>query len=224
MRSLPRPAAHAQTPLNLVAVTKKQPAELVQEYLDLAKRLGFSPILGENYVQEFKKKKLKLTGDFRAHLIGPLQSGNVREAVRIFDMIESVHTEEIAAQLNKEAEKCGKVLEILLQVNISSDDAKSGFSPERAKAMLADGFTRYPSLKFCGFMSIPRYYEIASDVKVDFAALANLKAEVQDSWTSTKAKPEIFHLSMGMSRDYEIAISEGASLVRIGTALFGERS
>ena len=198
------------TQVQLVAVSKLQPASLVQEFLNL----GGSIVLGENYVQEFKKKRVELKGDFKAHLIGPLQRNKAKLAVELFDLIESVHSAEIAEALNKAAAQIGKIQEVFLQVNISGDAAKSGFSAEATRTFFRDQLASLNNLKCTGLMTITELYEKAEDARADFRALYQL---------SESLRPGLL-LSMGMSQDFEIAVEEGATHVRVGTALFGERS
>ena len=198
------------TSVELVAVSKLQPASLVQEFLNL----GGSIILGENYVQEFKKKREELKGDFKAHLIGPLQRNKAKLAVELFDLIESVHSVEVAQAIDKAAAQLGKVQEIFLQINISSDAAKSGFTANAAAEFFRGELTRLKNLNCTGLMTITELYEKPEEARGDFRSLNQLAQSL---------KPGL-GLSMGMSQDFEIAVEEGATHVRVGTALFGERS
>ena len=198
------------TSVQLVAVSKLQPASLVQEFVNL----GGSIILGENYVQEFKKKRVELKGDFQAHLIGPLQRNKAKLAVELFDVIESVHSVEVAQAIDKAAAQSGKVQEIFLQINISSDSAKSGFTADAAVEFFKGELTKLKNLNCTGLMTITELYEKPEDARGDFSRLYQLAQSL---------KPGL-SLSMGMSQDFEIAVEEGATHVRVGTALFGQRS
>lgn len=205
--------------ITLVAVSKKQQIERIQELLEITQRLSHTLILGENYVQEFKLKRLALPG-VETHLIGPLQRNKVRDALKLFDVIESVHNEELLLALQKEATQQNRSLSIYLQVNISSDDNKAGFEPEALMSLLAKW--SYSNLELKGLMTITRYFEVAEEVRPFYRAMRELRESIMTKfpqlWTQCPCR-----LSMGMSHDFQVAIEEGADLVRVGTALFGER-
>jgi pyridoxal phosphate enzyme (YggS family) len=207
--------------VTLVAVSKKQPVERVQAFLDLCVSQNIVPVLGENYIQEFKKKRAILTGAFKAHALGPLQSNKVKDAVALFDCIESVHSFEILEAINTQASRRGKVQEVLLQVNISKDGEKSGFTVDEVRSLVSKELPQAKAIKCCGLMTITKAYENPADARPDFQALGKLREElVAIGGPATAAMVE---LSMGMSADFEVAIEEGATIVRVGTALFGER-
>ncbi|MCL4135478.1 UNVERIFIED_CONTAM: hypothetical protein GTU68_035798 [Idotea baltica] len=175
-------------------------------------------IFGENYVKEYADKKAELTGNFKTHLIGPLQSNKVKKAVEIFDCIQSVHSEKVLKLINKEAEKLNKEMDVFLQVNISEDEAKSGFQKEELVEIFNKDFiNKLANINIAGLMCITAFYENKEDVRPDFIKMCEIKKELE---LSNNIKLE---LSMGMSADYQIAIEEGASMVRIGSSLFGER-
>ncbi len=207
--------------IELVAVSKKQPLELMLELERIYFLRGEFPTFGENYVQEFKKKREALSSSSRVHLIGPLQRNKAKEAVRLFDLIESVHSKDLALALNNEAEKAGKIQEVLFQVNISSDAQKSGFDAEELIAFLPSA-AQFRALKPLGLMTITRNYDLPEQARADFRALRDLGDVVKQKFSELFLPPR-FELSMGMSSDFEVAIEEGATMVRIGTALFGER-
>lgn len=175
---------------------------------------------GENYVQEgltkistFQEQSLGAIW----HLIGSLQSNKAREAVTNFEIIHSLDRLSLAKELDKEARKIGKVQRVLLQINVGHEDSKAGISPEKLPELL--GATRqFSNLKVEGLMSLPPYDENPEETRVYHRQLRDLR----DSLATSERPLNI--LSMGMSRDFEIAIEEGATLVRIGTALFGTRS
>lgn len=207
--------------ITLVAVSKRQPVARVQCYLELLQSRNMTPVLGENYVQEFARKRTELRSPFLSHLIGPLQSNKAREAVRLFDVIESVHSEKTALAINKAAEAAGKVQDIFLQVNISSDSAKSGFEAGQCAEFVLEKLTQLKAVSLKGLMTITREYVRVEDVRPDFAALRGLRDNIlKQSGPSLQS----LQLSMGMSVDYVIAIEEGANLIRVGSALFGARS
>ncbi|MDY4920569.1 MAG: YggS family pyridoxal phosphate-dependent enzyme [Phascolarctobacterium sp.] len=197
--------------ITLVAVTKNHPPEVITESL----ALGIGNI-GENRVQEAKHKQEAIGKQGYWHLIGHLQTNKARQAVAHFDLIESIDSEHLLAAVDKEAARIGKVQDILLQLNIAHEEQKSGL--ERAEYLeLLPKLADYPHVRLRGLMVIAQKCEDVEETRPVFAAgyraFARLKAE----------RPEIDILSMGMSSDYMIAIEEGANVVRVGTALFGQR-
>ena len=204
--------------VTLIAVTKKQPIAIIQEYCDFCTSRAKPIFLGENYVQEFRDKKINLSGNFQAHMIGPLQSNKVKLALSLFDVIESVDSLELLAEINKQAAKINKIQTVFLQVNISEDSSKSGFSPELFNEALFKNLSEYSSIKIEGLMTITKLYENAELARPDFKKLKQLGQGFQSYFSMPNCS-----LSMGMSDDFEVAIEEGATHVRIGTALFGAR-
>jgi pyridoxal phosphate enzyme (YggS family) len=196
------------------------------EYSAAAQERGIPVVFGESYVQELKAKrneldKSGLVGEF--HLLGPLQSNKIRDAVRFADLIESVHSLKIIDGIAKEARAAGKRQSIFLQVNIGRDPQKSGFSKEQlSEACHAVGVYR-DCLALRGLMTITPYYPVAEDVRADFRAFNEFRRKLLKSPDVKCFEGEEILLSMGMSSDFEIAIEEGADLVRVGTKLFGER-
>lgn len=231
-------AGRSSGDVSLVAVSKTHPPAAIVRYALLCAQRGRKIFLGESYVQEFKRKRAILDGQFRgdpagarwlaqlsAHYIGNLQRNKVRDAVQLFDLIETVHSPEIAASINKEAARAGKVQRILFQINVSADPRKSGFSP----ADIADFLTEteshpaeFTALAVEGLMTITQAYATAELARADFRALRELRDRLPARCRGFGAYA-LRDLSMGMSQDYEVAIEEGATLVRIGTALFGVR-
>lgn len=199
--------------INLVAVTKKQSLERVKSYLDLLRSKGQLPIIGENYVQEYKRKIDQL-GNHLAHMIGPLQSNKVKDAVAVFELIESVHSERILDLISKEAKKIGKIQKIFLEVNVSNDPAKSGFALDQVKDVV-DRCLSLSNILLIGLMTITFQYDHAEEARPDFKCLRCLRDELAEKLPLV--------LSMGMSQDFEVAIEEGADIIRLGSMLFGER-
>lgn len=197
--------------VTLVGVTKNHPADVVSEAL----AQGINNI-GENRVQEAKAKKEILGKNGYWHLIGHLQTNKARQAVAIFDLIESVDSEHLLQAIDKEAARIDKVQDVLLQLNIAHEEQKSGFSREEYLAVLPL-LDNYQHVRIRGLMVIAPKTDDMNLVRDIFAAgyrcFCRLKA----------VRPEIDCLSMGMSGDYTIAIEEGANIVRVGTALFGQR-
>lgn len=196
----------------LVAVSKNHPAESVNE----AVRLGVS-IFGENRVQEAKVKIPTCSGRARWHLIGHLQTNKARDAVHLFDMVESVDSLHLAEELNRRAEQAAKTLPILLQANIAAEATKFGYKPEQLRADL-DAINGLSNLEIHGLMTMAPWTPDPERVRPVFRELRELKEQCEQ-----KLGAPLPHLSMGMSGDFEVAIEEGATLVRIGTALFGPR-
>jgi pyridoxal phosphate enzyme (YggS family) len=209
--------------IGLIAVSKKQPVEKMLTYQSLLAPRKQEPVFGESYVQEFKKKRPALAPGFQIHLLGPLQSNKVRDALALFDVIESVHSQEMLTLIDKEAKRISKVQRVFLQVNISSDDDKHGFSKESVLSLLASDLASFSNIEICGLMTITRYYDDPEDVRPDFRAMNELGAICRALLEKSGRKITKWDISMGMSSDFEIAIEEGATLVRIGSALFGER-
>jgi pyridoxal phosphate enzyme (YggS family) len=188
--------------VTLVAVSKTFPAAVVE----LALRAGATH-LGENRVQEAREKRPAVRGAARWHLIGHLQSNKVKEAVQLFDVIETVDSIELAQKLSRAAQAAGKTQEVLLQVNIGQEPQKNGALPGSAPSIAA-AMATLPGLMLRGLMAIPP----VGDSRPHFRALRVLRDQLG-----------LEHLSMGMSADYEVAIEEGATLVRVGSAIFGSR-
>lgn len=170
---------------------------------------------GENYVQEALKKIGELEKyAVNWHFIGALQSNKAREAVRHFALIHSVDRISLAKELDKEAAKIGKIQPVLLQINLGHENSKAGCAPENA-AQLLENCRKLKNLEVQGLMSLPPYFPEKEKMRPFHAQLRLLRDGLDANLPI---------LSMGMSNDFEIAIEEGANLVRIGTALFGERS
>ena len=197
--------------IQLLAVSKTQPAEAIQEAI----RVGITHF-GENKVQEARGKIDEL-GRGVWHLIGHLQSNKAKEAVRLFDSIESVDRADLAQEINHRAEDLGKIQSVLLQVNIAGESTKFGCAPDAARA-LAEAINNLPRLSLHGLMTIAPYSPEPEKSRPHFAGLRELRDRVE---ADTGLRLPV--LSMGMSGDFAVAIEEGSTCVRIGTALFGKR-
>jgi len=200
--------------IHLVAVSKTIPANRVREAIEAG-----VTILGESYVQEARNKFNALgTYPVSWHFIGHLQSNKAKYAVRLFDLIHSVDTIKLAHELNKQANKVNKIQDILIQINISKEPSKSGSDIQNAANLIKD-IVLFENLSVKGLMAIPPFFNNPEKTRPYFIALRNLRDQSQ------KAFPNIVlnELSMGMTGDFEVAIEEGATFVRIGTAIFGER-
>jgi pyridoxal phosphate enzyme (YggS family) len=202
--------------VKLVAVSKTVPADRVSAAINA----GVTD-LGENYVQEAREKIEALGRETVIwHLIGHLQSNKAKYAVKLFDLIHSVDSLKLAKELDRRARAVGKVQKVLVQVNISREATKSGIETEQAVALVRQ-MARFDNLAICGLMTMPPYFNSPEKVRPYFRALKDLHDLIRTEGIRNVSMAE---LSMGMTGDFEAAIQEGATLVRIGTAIFGERS
>jgi pyridoxal phosphate enzyme (YggS family) len=199
--------------VELVAVTKTHPAELVREAIAAGQML-----FGENKVQEARAKIPALPSAVRWHLIGHLQKNKVRHALPLFEMIHSVDSLDIARAISRVAEEQGHRPRVLLEVNVSGEGSKFGFKPETLSEQW-EQLLVLDRIGIEGLMTIPPFHEEAEASRKFFVRLRELRDELESA-----AGIRLPHLSMGMSGDFTIAIEEGATLVRVGTAIFGERT
>lgn len=196
----------------LVAVTKNHGVELMREAIDAG-----ANHIGENRVQEAAEKFQTLNREVTRHLIGHLQTNKVKPAVQLFDLIESVDSQHLAAAIDKAASQIGKVQDILIQVNVAREVQKSGVLVEDLNALISfvDGLK---NLRLRGLMMIAPNFSDVEQCRPLFAQMKKLFDELKT------ARNDFDFLSMGMTHDYKIAVEEGANVVRLGTAIFGERS
>lgn len=196
----------------LVAVTKNHGVELMREAIDAGAKN-----IGENRVQEASEKFQKLNREVTRHLIGHLQTNKAKQAVKLFDLIESVDSQHLAAAIDKAAAQIGKVQDILIQVNLARETQKSGVLLEDLNALISfvDGLK---NLRLRGLMMIAPNFPDVERCRPLFAQMRKLFDELKTS------RANFDFLSMGMTHDYKIAVEEGANVVRLGTAIFGERS
>lgn len=198
--------------VTLLAVSKGQPPEVVRAAADL----GLT-VFGENKVQEAKAKIPLCPGRLHWHLVGHLQTNKARDAVHWFEMIQSVDRLALAEELQKQAEKAAKTVPVFLEVNVAGEASKFGYLPEQLLTELP-ALNAFPRLEIQGLMTLAPWTPEPEKVRPVFRRLRELKAECEQLLGAP-----LRHLSMGMSNDFEVAIEEGATLVRIGTALFGPR-
>lgn len=196
----------------LLAVSKGMPPELVGDAVNLGQ-----VFFGENKVQEAKAKIPQCPSRARWHMIGHLQSNKCRDAVQLFEMIQSVDSLPLAEELNKWADKMSKTIPVLLEANAAAEATKFGFKPGAVLEQL-DAINALPRLELHGLMTIAPWTPDPEKVRPAFRQLRELKLACEQ-----KLGAPLPHLSMGMSGDFEVAIEEGATIVRIGTALFGAR-
>ena len=198
--------------VTLLAVTKTQPPETV----GAAAGLGLT-MFGENKVQEAKAKIPLCPGRLRWHFIGHLQSNKCRDAVQLFQMIQGVDSLSLAQEISKRAAEAAKTMSVLLEVNLAGEASKFGFQPAALLAGLSQ-INALPRIEIQGLMTVPPWTPDAENSRPHFRRLRELKQQCEQVLGAP-----LPHLSMGMSGDFEAAIEEGATIVRIGTALFGPR-
>src|ERR1700749_4478127 len=197
----------------LMAVSKVHPVEAILEAYAAGQRL-----FGKNRVQEFKEKSphLKNLTGAKFHLIGPLQSNKTAKAAELFDAIDAVDSLKISQRLNTTAAALGKKLPVLIEVKLSHEESKHGLSPGELPSLLT-AMEELESIAAVGLMTVPPWSEDAEVARPYFRELRRLRDEAQ------KTHPALTQLSMGMSNDFAVAIEEGSTCVRIGTAIFGRR-
>ena len=205
-------AGRDENSVTLLAVSKTHPPETIRAAVDAGQLL-----FGENKIQEAKAKIPLCPSRARWQFIGHLQSNKVRDAVELFEMIQGVDSLAIAQEISKRAEQAAKTLPILLEVNVAGEGSKFGYAPEKLLAELT-ALNALPRIEIHGLMAIPPYTPVAEKARPYFTKLRELKVECEQILGAP-----LPHLSMGMSGDFEVAIEEGATIVRVGTALFGER-
>jgi pyridoxal phosphate enzyme (YggS family) len=218
MEAAARRAGRRADGVTLLAVSKTHPAELIREAYAAGLRL-----FGENRVQEFAAKAASLAdlGDAEWHMIGHLQSNKASKAVELFTAVDSVESVKLAEKLDAAARRIGKKLKVLIEVNVGGESAKTGVaphSPELENLLLSA--PRLEALEFCGLMTVPPFTDDPEGARAYFRQLRELRDAI-----ARRKLPSIHMgiLSMGMSHDFEIAIEEGSTCVRVGTAIFGER-
>jgi pyridoxal phosphate enzyme (YggS family) len=202
-----------------MAVSKTFPPEAIIEGYEAGQRL-----FGENKVQEFADKAATLSQlvDAEFHMIGHLQSNKAAKAVELFHAIDSLDSAKLASRLNASAESLGKVLPVLVEINIGGEDAKSGVAPDSPElSEILNGASAWPNLRIRGLMTVPPYTEDPEDARPYFRKLRELRDQLAARNYSAVG---LDALSMGMSHDFEVAIEEGSTCVRIGTAIFGTRN
>jgi hypothetical protein len=202
--------------VTLIAVTKTVETAAIREAVDAGLR-----VFGESRIQEAQRKvnseELKVNGkNIEWHLIGHLQRNKAKTAVALFDLIHSLDSIDLALEISRQAEKIGKVQEVLIEVKLSAEETKHGISKDDLPD-LAAAINAMTNLRLRGLMTVPPFFEDPEEARPCFRELRELKERLEDRGFLL---PE---LSMGMSHDFETAIEEGATMVRVGTAIFGTR-
>ena len=208
-------AGRKREEVTLIAVSKTKPVEMLQEAYDLGVRVN-----GENKAQELASKYEVLPKDIHWHMIGHMQRNKVKYIIDKVDLIHSVDSVRLAETIDKEAAKKGIVVNVLLEVNMAKEDTKFGLMPEEVMDFIHE-IIRFQHIKVQGLMTIAPFVENPEENRIHFANLRKLSVDI------AKEKVDNVNmsiLSMGMTNDFEVAIEEGATMVRIGTAIFGERN
>lgn len=200
--------------IKLLAAGKSQSVETVQAAITAGVRL-----IGENYVQEAESKRQVISEAVEWHMIGHLQRNKVKEALNTFDLIQSLDSVALALELDKEGRRSGKTVRTLIEINLGDEQSKSGIGQDKVQE-LVKRVSELAHLHVEGLMAVPPFKENPEESRPYFCALRELQVELQ-GWKIPNGS--FSELSMGMTHDYPIAIEEGATIVRIGTALFGPR-
>ena len=201
--------------VTLIAVTKNHDVMTMQEAIDL----GVKEI-GENRIQEASEKFADLNRPVKKHLIGHLQTNKVKQAVKMFDLIHSIDSEHLAEAVNRAANAIDKVQDVLIQVNLAKEESKTGIEVEELDKLI-EKVDSLANLKLCGLMMIAPNYEDVEMCRPLFRQMYEIFKRLKSSKLN---QADIKYLSMGMTHDYKIAVEEGSNMVRIGTAIFGQRN
>ncbi|PYK02538.1 MAG: YggS family pyridoxal phosphate-dependent enzyme [Verrucomicrobia bacterium] len=199
--------------IELVAISKTHDAAKVREAIEAGQSL-----FGESRVQEARVKIPELPSNLRWHFVGHLQKNKIRHALPLFELTHSVDSLALAEDINRIAEEDGLHPRVLLEVNVAGEGSKFGFQPDKLRAEM-ESLLALPRLSILGLMTIPPIAEEAEASRKYFVQLRDLRARLQ-----TEFHVDLAQLSMGMTQDFAVAVEEGATLVRVGTAIFGERS
>lgn len=201
--------------VQLIAVSKKKSSEMIQQAA-----LAGASHFGENYIQEAVQKVEQISDDRLVwHFIGHLQSNKARFAVKHFEYIHTVDTLKLAKEINKQARKIDKIQKVLIQVNISEESSKSGTQADDTLDLVKEMQT-LENLSVRGLMCMPPWFTDPEDARPYFQKLVAIKEAIKAQQMDTVSMD---HLSMGMSNDFRVAIEEGATFIRVGTSIFGER-
>jgi len=206
-------AGRAVDEIELVAITKTHDAERVREAIEAGQIL-----FGESRVQEARVKIPELPSNLRWHFVGHLQKNKIRHALPLFELIHSVDSLSLAQEINRIAEEEGMHPRVLLEVNVAGEGSKFGFPPDKLRQDM-EALLALPRLSIEGLMTIPPLAKEAEASREYFVDLRKLRDRLE-----TEFQMKLPHLSMGMTNDFPVAVEEGATLVRVGTAIFGERN
>jgi len=199
--------------VELVAISKTHDAEKVREAVEAGQTL-----FGESKVQEARTKIPELPSNLRWHFVGHLQKNKIRHALPLFELVQSVDSLALAQEINRIAEEDGLHPRVLIEVNVAGEGSKFGFPPEKLREEM-ESLLALPRLSILGLMCIPPIADEAEASRKYFVEVREMRDRIQ-----TEFHVDLAQLSMGMTQDYAVAVEEGATLVRVGTAIFGERS
>ncbi len=194
--------------VELVVVSKMHPVEEIKTVYDSGQR-----VFGENKVMELMDKKDLLPTDIQWHLIGHLQTNKVKYIAPFVSLIQSLDSAKLAAEIDKQAKKCNRVIDCLLEIFIASEETKFGFDFTEAESFLNNELSKFPNIRITGFMGMATNTSNIEQVKLEFRSLTDFYKKYEKALA-------LKHLSMGMTSDYKIAIEEGSNMVRIGSAIF----
>lgn len=200
----------------LIAVSKTQPIEKLQEAYNTGQRL-----FGENKVQEMEKKHEALPQDIEWHMIGHLQTNKVKYIAPFVSLIHSVDSVKLLEEINKQGKKIDRIIPCLLQIYIANEETKFGFSEEEVINLITNYYPSYSHIQIMGLMGMATFTDNQEQIKEEFRGLKNLFEKIKGMRLPSQVQMK--ELSIGMSADYKIAVEEGSTLVRVGTAIFGER-
>lgn len=204
--------------VTLIAVSKSQPIGKIRELYDLGQR-----VFGENRAQEMTTKYESLPGNIQWHMIGHLQSNKIKYIASYVNFIHSVDSPKVLSEINRQAARFDRVIPCLLQVHIAEEETKFGFSPEEVTQFLRSGtWSEMAHVKVMGLMGMATFTKNEEQIRREFKSLRSLFDKLKQG--PVPPAVQMTELSMGMTGDYKIAIEEGSTMVRVGTAIFGERA
>jgi len=215
--NLQRVRAFLKPEVLLVAVSKFHAVSELQEAYDAGQR-----VFGESHVQELVAKEKVLPKDIEWHFIGHLQTNKVKYITPFVSLIHAVDSLKLLKEIDKQAQKCGRAVDVLIQIHVAAEETKFGFTPDEAERMFAEGEWRnYPHVRIVGLMAMATNTDDESQIAHEFDAVRSLFEKLQSS--TFTSQPSFCNLSMGMSGDYLIAQEHGSTMVRVGSLIFGER-
>mgnify|MGYP000271373940 FL=1 len=209
----------ASLPANvtLVAVSKFHPAEALKEAYNAGQR-----VFGESRAQELTAKQKVLPGDIEWHFIGPLQSNKVKDIAPFIHTIHSIDSLKLLQEVNKQAVKNSRMIRVLLEIHVAQEETKHGLTPDECRELLQnEQLAELRNIQICGLMGMATYTDDTTLIEQEFRALHELFSDLKSIYF--KGNDNFAVLSMGMSHDYPIAISQGSTMIRVGTSIFGER-
>ncbi len=203
--------------VRLVAISKYHPNEYIQAAYVEGQR-----IFGESHEQELRQKHQTLPSDIQWHFIGHLQTNKVKYIAPYVTMIEAVDSLKLLREIDKQAARCGRVIDVLLELHIAEEETKYGLTPDACRQLLADGeWRQLQHVRICGLMMMASYVDDEEQIRREFRIARSLFDEVKEHYFADA--PYFCERSWGMSHDYRLAVQEGSTMVRIGTTIFGPR-